>query len=939
MNNAQVKHQPIVSPGGMILRSRRKVNQILSHELLKTEEWRYGVTLLEWVQSKKKLQSTELLLSPLFSLLNKCLEFDEQPPVEYSKQLVLSCLLHCCQKLSPDSTTVDTVMKQALNVETLVQCIRASQNPQTHHHALLLLAHIAGIMPEQVLHNVLAIFTFMGSSILRQDDAYSFQVISKIVDTIIPILVKASEGVVEHSSDVDSAVCSVLRVFADTALHIPEHRRLVLFHKILTTLGPENSLWLFLCLVLEEHVMRSQEEQTSSGRRDRGELPPRLDFALNLSRTFSPSAVIITCIKMIKYVQSLPVEKEESNRRGIVRKSVSLTLALKLVPGLFNVELHTSKQLRHFKFTICTFLSTLLSSPSFVNQVAAMVDEATHKLEPLYQDLIENMMVYIECVHHQHETAEQQSVKYWSVMLGLAHDILDKVNALLPSTIFLMVIKGLLDHRLPTVRRRAMELLNTRLYQTSFFTSCNHKALYSLLTPLLAVMGSIGDATVKPDLETNQQIAMLSVKLLARHLAPENPSQFKQILERVTELIQSEAVQKNLLASVVLCLAELVSALRAHAIGTLNQFVPAVIKILHAQKELETPNLVLLSVVTATLKIVESLPHFLSPYLDKILVEVSIQLAKWQHIADDNKGIPVVHKLKAIRQKLLSTVAVRVLTPAVSRCYSHLLAQWQYSALGPLLSVLSDSFSTLSSSEFTQLMPEFRAFFISALQFRADCSAEDPDTPVLPDDIAQAEGYVVDALVALVLKLSESAFRPLYYTLFHWATSSDAHKDRAITFYRLSSSIAECLKGLFVLFAGRLVPNAAMLLDRINVCKSSENEAEGQGYEEASAQLLLQYLLQTLYRVFQHDSGQGFVSKERFDALMQPLVDQVRLAALEVLCEMAHKLGEDFLPLLPETVPFLAELLEDEEEAVESACQKAVQDLEEVLGEPLKKYF
>lgn len=40
------------------------------------------------------------------------------------------------------------------------------------------------------MHNVLAIFTFMGSSILRQDDAYSFQVISKIVDTIIPILVK-----------------------------------------------------------------------------------------------------------------------------------------------------------------------------------------------------------------------------------------------------------------------------------------------------------------------------------------------------------------------------------------------------------------------------------------------------------------------------------------------------------------------------------------------------------------------------------------------------------------------------------------------------------------------------------------------------------------------------------------------------------------------------
>lgn len=63
------------------------------------------------------------------------------------------------------------------------------------------------------------------------------------------------------------------------------------------------------------------------------------------------------------------------------------------------------------------------------------------------------------------------------------------------------------------------------------------------------------------------------------------------------------------------------------------------------------------------------------------------------------------------------------------------------------------------------------------------------------------------------------------------------------------------------------------------------------------------------------------------------------MAALETLCDMAKKLGEDFLPLLPETIPFLAELLEDEDESVEKASQKAVQGLEEVLGEPLQKYF
>ena len=55
----------------------------------------------------------------------------------------------------------------------------------------------------------------------------------------------------------------------------------------------------------------------------------------------------------------------------------------------------------------------------------------------------------------------------------------------------------------------------------------------------------------------------------------------------MTKLVQSDAVQKNLLASVVLCLAELVSVLRANAIGMLSQFMPAVIKVLHGQQELE----------------------------------------------------------------------------------------------------------------------------------------------------------------------------------------------------------------------------------------------------------------------------------------------------------------------------------------------------------------
>lgn len=66
---------------------------------------------------------------------------------------------------------------------------------------------------------------------------------------------------------------------------------------------------------------------------------------------------------------------------------------------------------------------------------------------------------------------------------------------------------------------------------------------------------------------------------------------------------------------------------------------------------------------------------------------------------------------------------------------------------------------------------------------------------------------------------------------------------------------------------------------------------------------------------------------------------EIRLLALHSCVEIAKKLGESYLPFLPETIPFLSELLEDENQTVERSCQRAVQELEKIVGEPLQKYF
>lgn len=58
---------------------------------------------------------------------------------------------------------------------------------------------------------------------------------------------------------------------------------------------------------------------------------------------------------------------------------------------------------------------------------------------------------------------------------------------------------------------------------------------------------------------------------------------------------------------------------------------------------------------------------------------------------------------------------------------------------------------------------------------------------------------------------------------------------------------------------------------------------------------------------------------------------------------MLHKLiltmSESYMTLMPEAVPFLAELNEDEDEQVEKFLHQVLGDLEQILGEPINKYF
>uniref|UniRef100_A0A671G2F7 HEAT repeat-containing protein 1 n=1 Tax=Rhinolophus ferrumequinum TaxID=59479 RepID=A0A671G2F7_RHIFE len=967
---------------GTIQQTRRqKMQQKKSQDLESVQEvggsyWPRVTLILELLQHKKKLKNPQILIPTLFNLLARCLEPlpPEQGNMEYTKQLILSCLLNICQKLSPDGGKIpkDVLDEEKFNVELIVQCIRVSEMPQTHHHALLLLGTVAGIFPDKVLHNIMSIFTFMGANVMRLDDTYSFQVISKTVKMVIPALIQSDGGgSVEATRNVEDVVVKIMSVFVDALPHVPAHRRLPILVQLVDTLGAQRFLWLLLVLLFEQYVTKTVLA-AACGEKD-AILEADTEFWISVCCEFSVQHQIQSLMNILQYLINLPEEKEETIPKAVSNKSESQEEMLQI----FNVDTHTSKQLRHFKFLSVSFMSQLLASNHFIRKVVE--SGGPQVLKGLEQRLLEAVLGYINAVAQSVEkNADKLTVKFWRALLSKAYDMLDKVTALLPTETFIPVIRGLLSNPLPSVRRKAMDLLNNKLQQN---VSWKKKTVYHFLK-LVPVLLAIVQRKKKgvEEQAVNRQTALYTLKLLCKNFGAENPEPFVPVLNTAVQLIAPEKKEeKNVLGSALLCVAEVASTLDALAIPQLPSLMPSLLTTIQSS-ELLPGDVYLLSALAALQKVVETLPHFISPYLEGVLSQV-IHLEKITSEMGSASQANV--RLTALKKTLATTLSPRVLLPAISKTYKQIEKNWK-NHMGPFMSILQEHIGVMKKDELTSHQAQLTVFFLEALDFRA----QHPENDL--EEVGKTENCIIDCLVAMVVKLSEVTFRPLFFKLFDWAKTEDAPKDRLLTFYNLADCIAEKLKGLFTLFAGHLVKPFADTLNQVNISKTDEAFFDSENDPEKCC-LLLQFILNCLYKIFLFDT-QHFLSKERAEALMMPLVDQlenrlggeetfqervtqhlvpciaqfsvamaddslwkplnyqvllktrdsspkVRFAALITVLALAEKLKENYIVLLPESIPFLAELMEDECEEVEHQCQKTIQRLEAVLGEPLQSYF
>lgn len=208
----------------------------------KIEQAVYSITTFIESRDWKALRGDASLVAALMSILSAVLTKRQsiKEGVDYLEQEVLGAILAQLEKINDASE----ILRARVGIEAIVKVIRASSNPRTSQRALLVASELARLVPESVLHNVMPIFTFMGSSDLQRDDAYSFGVVEQTVSRIVPVMAESLKEKATSTLELYTEARTFLNIFTDMAGpgRLPKHRILPFFVHLVKSLGAESFL-------------------------------------------------------------------------------------------------------------------------------------------------------------------------------------------------------------------------------------------------------------------------------------------------------------------------------------------------------------------------------------------------------------------------------------------------------------------------------------------------------------------------------------------------------------------------------------------------------------------------------------------------------------------------------------------------------------------------
>lgn len=305
------------------------------------------------------------LMGVLATILSKRQAIKEG--VDYLEQEVLGAILAQIEQI----TDASEILRARVGIEVIIKTIRASSNPRTAQRALLVASELARLIPDTVLHNVMPIFTFMGSSDLQRDDAFSFGVVEKTVERIVPVMAASLKDKAETKLDLYSESRTFLSIFTDMAARLPKHRTLPFFVHLVKSLGADDFL-APVSMLLADRSGKGKNAANGS-----------LELSLSVASAFSPALRTEVTLDIVQEVGRIINDSSDSSSSDEAESTSFLangeagtrqaTVLLQLASGL-------TKQLvgrvtpQPVVEEIVSALISLAASPAVSEEVADQLD-------------------------------------------------------------------------------------------------------------------------------------------------------------------------------------------------------------------------------------------------------------------------------------------------------------------------------------------------------------------------------------------------------------------------------------------------------------------------------------------------------------------------------------------------------------------------------------
>ncbi|KAF2216120.1 hypothetical protein CERZMDRAFT_109105 [Cercospora zeae-maydis SCOH1-5] len=863
--------------------------------------------VLEVVEGSKAEQHSQLLKG-LFYLLSELQHYRTLLDSElvYLQGLLINNLLSVVKGLK--SVANKDVDRSVVRADLIVDCVRTTSSTQVHQSALLLMSALASWAPDSVLHSVMPLFTFMGSTILKQGDDYSAHVTDQTVARIIPPLAASLK---KKGRDLLTGSAELLLSFTAAFEHIPLHRRAGLFHNLVQTLGPEESLFAIMAMLVE----RYPEDNTV------------LPFVSDLMSHFSSTVEL-----------------------GAIRKYLDLVFdTLKSKRALSDVILgygeKSADQAKASTIVLLEGLASTLSRETLRRKLAKELKvgaETASSLQNTYSTILEKTMQL------------GLQVKKSDDLSDSASNVLTALLGLMPTGDFIESSAMLMQTGSDEIRQQVFWSLEQRV-ETARRGDAVLQQVFIEVLPNCAVFVASGQPIA------TRIAAITCIDRISDKFGKTDRASVMSVAQEIAGDAALGEQDEDLRRISILCLASMVEVLGDEMIPILPKTFDTVLRYMHETVHEvggEANMELLVAGFSFAMAVLDHIPWMLSgKYLDRLLVLAA------ESDADTVQQFSELAARKVSANDFLGAIE-RTWTDVVKIATEEDVDAARIHVTVPNTAVQHHTKATIAQN--AQLL-----FKILLLGFDLRRQLADED-----EDLSSLFDMVNETTMHTVLKLNDNTFRPFFIRLTEWAFTGLPRTDRKGSLLRTSSLYSFCLaffeqlKSLVTSYGSFLLENAGSLLTTLSPGEEQELD-------------LLNLVLDTLTSSFSHDQDGFWQSPAHFDTIVKPLVSRlslaatydvnehvipaitelaacvssqdhhktinalimtfmrnessaVRLAAIKTERSLTERLHIDWLNSLPEMLPFISELQEDDEGVVERECLRWIAQIEEVTGESLE---